>query len=57
MPLYEFKCEMCGRTVERLQKYDDPAPVCVKHDKPMKRQMGRTSFRLLGGGWEADGYK
>ena len=57
MPLYEFKCDVCGRTVERLQKYDDPAPVCVKHDKPMKRQMGRTSFRLLGGGCEADGYK
>ena len=57
VPLFEFKCAQCGHTVERLQKHDDPAPKCEKDAETMQRQIGRTSFRLLGGGWASDGYK
>ena len=29
MPLYEYKCELCGREEEMLQKFTDPPPeVC-----------------------------
>lgn len=26
MPLYDFRCSACGRTIEVLQKYEDPPP-------------------------------
>jgi predicted nucleic acid-binding Zn ribbon protein len=29
MPLYVFRCPHCFDTVERLQRYTDPPPVCV----------------------------
>lgn len=36
VPLYDFECERCGRRIEVLQKYDDPAPVddepCAAND-------------------------
>jgi len=57
VPLYEFKCPQCGAKVERLQKHSDSAPQCTKDGETMQRQIGRTSFRLLGGGWASDGYR
>ncbi len=30
MPIYEFRCEICGHIFERLQKVDDPWPPCPK---------------------------
>ena len=56
MPLYEFGCDECGKSVERLQKYDDPAPGCEQCAVSMKRRVGRTSFKLKGDGWARDGY-
>lgn len=30
MPIYEFRCEMCGLIFEHLQKMSDPWPNCPK---------------------------
>ena len=63
MPIFEFKCDQCGHQVEKLQKHDDPPPVCEPCDETlpaetpfMVRQVSRSSFTLKGSGWAFDGY-
>ena len=57
MPIYEFVCESCGRTVERLQKLTDPPPdACPECGGRMAKIMSRNSFQLKGGGWYRDLY-
>lgn len=61
MPIYEYRCEACGKEQEKLQKMDDSPPPCehegcTKRGEPMKRLISRSSFELLGGGWARDGY-
>ncbi len=63
MPLYEYKCAVCGAVVEILQRMTDPAPICRECPQDaaggsrMLKQVSRSSFVLKGGGWAADGYK
>ena len=58
MPLFVFRCEKCGKEVERLCKSEDGPPECPEEScgGPMKKRMGRSSFSLKGGGWFRDGY-
>ena len=59
MPIYEYGCEVCGHTFERLQKVsDDPITDCPEcGDKGgVKKLVSRTSFVLKGGGWYKDHY-
>ena len=56
MPLYEYKCEQCGKLIEVLQKHSDPAPVCDDDGQEMARQVSVTSFQLSGQGWAKDNY-
>ena len=59
MPLYEYRCESCGETEEKLERVGAPAehdcPRCKK-PKAMHRKVSRTSFTLAGGGWYGQGY-
>lgn len=59
MPIYEYTCDSCGKTVDVIQKVDDPPPekceACGKQGS-LKRQVSRTSFVLKGGGWYSDLY-
>jgi len=63
MPIYEFKCSVCGAVAEVLQRMDAPAPFCGScaldegTSRPMVKQVSRSSFVLKGGGWAADGYR
>lgn len=59
MPIYEYRCEVCGANEEKLQ----PISAATEHDcgacnapTAMKRQISRTAFTLAGGGWYASGY-
>jgi putative FmdB family regulatory protein len=59
MPLYEYRCEVCGTEEEKLQ----PISAAVSHDCPkcetpagMKRQLSVAAFSLSGGGWYKEGY-
>ncbi len=63
MPIYEFKCSVCGAVAEVLQRMDAPAPLCSEcpqdgsESPAMVKQVSCSSFVLKGGGWAADGYK
>ncbi|MBI3129848.1 MAG: zinc ribbon domain-containing protein [Acidobacteria bacterium] len=59
MPLYEYRCSVCGAKEEKIQSFSAPA----EHDcaqcgqaAGMTRQLSRTAFTLAGGGWYASGY-
>lgn len=59
MPLYEYRCQVCGESEEKIQSFSAPA----EHDCPkcgagagMKRQLSAPAFNLAGGGWYANGY-
>jgi putative FmdB family regulatory protein len=54
MPLYEYRCEACGQSEEKLESLSAPE----SHDCPacgvaagMKRQLSVAAFSLAGGGW------
>ena len=63
MPIYQYKCSVCGAEAEVLQKMDAPAPFCSQCPEDaaqapaMVKQVSRSSFVLKGGGWAADGYR
>jgi putative FmdB family regulatory protein len=58
MPLYDYRCDACGREIEELQAYDDPPPevteICSasppEQQAPcrMERMMGKISWRWPG---------
>jgi putative FmdB family regulatory protein len=59
MPLYEYRCQVCGEMEEKIQSYSAP----TKHDcskcaatDGMTRQISKVAFNMSGGGWYAEGY-
>ena len=65
MPLYEYRCSLCGKSVEIIQKTGEVAPLCPNtftgsadfHEHCMKKQISaRTSFILNGKNWSKDNY-
>jgi putative FmdB family regulatory protein len=59
MPLYEYRCAICGTQEEKLQPVSAPE----NHDCPeceapagMRRQLSVAAFSLSGGGWYKEGY-
>ena len=54
MPLYEYRCEACGQSEEKLESLSAPethaCPACGV-DAGMKRQLSVAAFALTGGGW------
>jgi putative FmdB family regulatory protein len=57
MPIYEYRCTRCGRTIEAIQKLSDPPLAqCETCSGPLEKLVSRTSFQLKGTGWYATGY-
>lgn len=72
MPLYDYKCDSCGHTFERMAKMSDSNPPCPKvvntqADGPPQENDGTCggtttklisggTFHLAGSGWAKDGY-
>jgi len=56
MPLYEYRCDSCGKQIEQFQKHTEPAPSCIQCLETMKKLISRSSFALKGDGWAKDGY-
>ena len=54
MPLYEYRCEACGKPEEKLESLSAPevhaCPACGAATG-MKRQLSVAAFSLAGGGW------
>ncbi len=57
MPLYEYKCESCGKTFEVIQKFSD-TPVEVHADCGGKviRLISRSALKFKGSGWYVNDY-
>ncbi len=57
MPLYEYKCQDCGETVELIQKFSDPplteCKVCGGH---MERVLSAPAIQFKGSGWYVTDY-
>jgi putative FmdB family regulatory protein len=57
MPLYEYKCESCGKTFETIQKFSD-APLEV-HDEcggKVIRLVSPSALHFKGSGWYVTDY-
>ena len=55
MPFYEFQCPE-GTITESLVPMGTKAIKCPKCNRRAKKIISPCSFKLVGGGWYADGY-
>jgi putative FmdB family regulatory protein len=57
MPIYEYRCEKCGREFEEWQKITDPAiDKCSACGGKASRLISHSSFVLKGTGWYVTDY-
>lgn len=57
MPIYEYRCTSCGRTMEVIQKMNDaPLKKCTECSGRLEKLISRSAFLLKGGGWYSEGY-
>jgi putative FmdB family regulatory protein len=58
VPIYEYQCINCGRTVEEMQRITDkPLQTCPYCKGKLRRLISLTSFQLKGTGWYVTDYK
>ena len=58
MPIYEYKCEKCGKIIEAVQKMsDDPLATCEECGGKLEKMISISSFILKGDGFYANDYK
>lgn|SRR3989338_8694153 len=59
MPIYEYECQACGHTFDRLQKVSDPAlKICPKCNKSsLNKLISAAGFQLKGTGWYETDFK
>ena len=47
MPIYAYKCTKCEHEVEKIQKVDAPAPVCIDSEHgEMQKQLSCPKWRF-----------
>ena len=57
MPLYEYCCESCGRTIEVIQSYaEPPMTLCDRCGGPLKRLVSAPAVQFKGSGWYVNDY-
>lgn len=57
MPLYEYKCQSCGKIFEVIQKFsDEPLKTHAECGGPVERLLSAPAFHLKGTGWYATDY-
>lgn len=57
MPIYEYRCEGCGKQLEVMQRItEDPLRTCPSCGGMLQRLVSSTSFILKGTGWYATDY-
>ena len=58
MPIYEYKCQKCGRQFESFQGISDPELKSCKFCKgKVQKLVSLSSFSLKGSGWYVTDYK
>lgn len=57
MPLYEYKCQSCGKTFEVIQKFsDEPLKTHAECGGKVEKLFSAPAFHLKGTGWYATDY-
>jgi putative FmdB family regulatory protein len=57
MPIYEYHCDKCNTTIERIQKFSDPIQtVCEVCGGPVKKLMGKPALQFKGTGFYITDY-
>jgi putative FmdB family regulatory protein len=57
MPIYEYRCEKCGKVFEVLQRFsDEPVKVHEGCGGATERLISQSAFKLKGSGWYATDY-
>jgi putative FmdB family regulatory protein len=57
MPIYEYKCLICGTHLEKMQKVTDaPLTVCENCGGKLEKQWSRSGFQFKGEGWYVTDY-
>jgi putative FmdB family regulatory protein len=57
MPLYEYKCQSCGKTFEVIQKFaDEPLKTHPECGGIVEKLFSAPAFHLKGTGWYATDY-
>lgn len=57
MPIYEYSCSKCGKTIEVIQKFSDP--VLKKHQGcggSLTKLISASGFQFKGTGWYVTDY-
>lgn len=58
MPIYEYRCDKCGKQFEELKKgFDQAEADCPDCGASAHRLISHTSFVLKGSGWYVTDYK
>ncbi len=57
MPLYEYRCSTCGKTLEVIQKFSD-APLEVHEDcgGKLEKLVSTSALKFKGSGWYVTDY-
>jgi putative FmdB family regulatory protein len=57
MPIYEYKCQQCGKRTELLQRFDDaPLAACPECGGEVKKLISSPAFQFKGSGWYVTDY-
>lgn len=57
MPLYEYKCEKCGRKMEKIRKFSDPPlTTCESCGGELEQLISSPAIRFKGTGWYITDY-
>ena len=57
MPLYEYKCEKCGKRFDALQKFsDEPIAIHEECGGAVERLVSPPAFHFKGTGWYVTDY-
>jgi len=57
VPLYEYKCEKCGKLVEKIEKFEGPhLKKCPSCGGKVERLMSPPAIQFKGSGWYVTDY-
>ena len=57
MPIYEYRCEKCGKVFEVLQRFsDDPVKIHEACGGEVEKLISQSAFQLKGSGWYQTDY-
>ena len=57
MPIYEYRCEKCGKVFEVLQRFsDDPVKIHEECGGEVEKLISHSAFQLKGSGWYQTDY-